>query len=143
METVRDVLDKQARSDVSVIPGGLARLVHPAGVSWNKPFKEAYKELYNEWMVSGEKSYMPAGNVRAASKLLCMRWVKQAWSCVSKEVVVKSFEVCEISVSVDGTEDHKIHCIKDSEVAVAAHDEIEARRTSLHERAMMTTRLPT
>ena len=46
MDTVWDVLNKQAKSDVSIIPGGLTKLVQPPDVSWNKPFKEAYKELY-------------------------------------------------------------------------------------------------
>ncbi len=93
MESVRDVLVKQTNSDASVIPGGLTG---PADVSWNKPFKGAYKKLYNEWMISGEKSYTPAGNVRAPNKLLCLRWVKQAWSELSTEVIVKSFKVCAI-----------------------------------------------
>ena len=39
---------------------------------------------------------------------------------MTKEVVIKSFEVCGISVSVDGIKDNKIHCIKDGEVAAAA-----------------------
>ena len=69
MPSVKSVVDKQANSDISIIPGGLTRLVQPADVSWNKPFKAAYKELYNEWMVNGVKSYTSAGNVRAPSKL--------------------------------------------------------------------------
>ena len=133
VDSVKDVLDKQTKSDVSVIPGGLTSLVQPADVSWNKPFKDAYKELYNEWMVSGEKSYTPAGNIRAPTKLVCLRWVKQAWSLVSKEIVIKSFEVCGISVNVDGTEDHKIHCIKNGEVAVAAREEIKSKTRALHD----------
>ena len=113
MDSVKSMVTNQAKSDISTIPGGLTSLVQPADVSWNKPFKAAYKELYNEWMVSGEKSYTPAGIVRAPSKLLCLRWVKKAWDSVTKEVIIKSFMVCRISVSVDGDEDHKIHCIKD------------------------------
>ena len=70
MNTVKDIVDEGARSDISVIPGGLTGLVQPPDVSWNKPFKQAYKELYNEWLASGEKSYTPAGNVHAPSKLL-------------------------------------------------------------------------
>lgn len=134
MDTVWDVLDKRAKSDVSIIPGGLTRLVQPADVSWNKPFKEAYKELYNEWMVSGEKSYTPAGNVRAPSKLLCVQWVKEAWSKVSREVVVKSFAVCGISVSVDGSEDNGIHCIKDGEIGMAAYRDIQTKTRALHDK---------
>ena len=117
---------------MSVLPGRLTRLVQPADVSWNKPFKEAYKCLYNEWMVSGKKCYTPAGNVCAPSKLLCLCWVKEAWSCVSKEVVVKSFEVCGITVNVDGSEDMKIHCIKDGEVAMGARREMEQKTRELH-----------
>ena len=79
-------------------------------------------------MVNGVKSYTSAGNVRAPSKLLCLRW-----ECVTKEVVIKSFEVCGISVSVDGKEDNKIHCIKDGEVAAAARPEIENKTKALHE----------
>ena len=59
--------------------------------------------------------------------------MKQAWNSVSTEVVVKSFEVCGISVCVDGTEDHKINYIKDGEVAVATRDEVKARTRALHE----------
>ena len=133
MDSVKGVVDNQAKSDVAIIPGGLTALVQPADVSWNKPFKAAYKELYNEWMVIGEKSYTAAGNVRAPSKLLCLRWVKKAWECVRKEIIIKSFEVCGISVSVDGKDDHKIHCIKDGEVAAAARPEIESKTKALHE----------
>uniref|UniRef100_A0A1X7VGK4 Uncharacterized protein n=1 Tax=Amphimedon queenslandica TaxID=400682 RepID=A0A1X7VGK4_AMPQE len=64
-------------------------------------------------MVSGEKSYTPAGNIHAPSKLVCLCWVKKAYELVTREVIIKSFEVCGISVSVDGKEDHTIHCIKD------------------------------
>ena len=49
MPNVKGVVDKQANTDISIIPGGLTSLVQPADVSWNKPFKAAYKELYNEW----------------------------------------------------------------------------------------------
>ena len=37
-------------SDMVIIPGGLTSQVQPADVSWNKPFKAAYRELYNKWV---------------------------------------------------------------------------------------------
>ena len=43
---------KNAKTAASTIPGGLTRHLQPADVSWNKPFKQAYKDLYNEWMAS-------------------------------------------------------------------------------------------
>ena len=45
------------RTDTCVIPGGLMSHLQPADVLWNKPFKNAYKDLYNEWTSSGEKSF--------------------------------------------------------------------------------------
>ena len=37
-------------TDMCLIPGGLTTQLQPADVSWNKPFKTAYRKLYNEWM---------------------------------------------------------------------------------------------
>uniref|UniRef100_A0A1X7UPU3 DDE-1 domain-containing protein n=1 Tax=Amphimedon queenslandica TaxID=400682 RepID=A0A1X7UPU3_AMPQE len=48
MDSVKSVVDRKTQSDIVIIPGGLTGLVQPADVSWNKPFKTAYKELYNE-----------------------------------------------------------------------------------------------
>lgn len=59
MPSVCSVVE-QTKSDISVIPGGLTSLVQPADLSWNKPFKEAYKALYNEWLLNGDKTYTPA-----------------------------------------------------------------------------------
>uniref|UniRef100_A0A1X7VFK2 Uncharacterized protein n=1 Tax=Amphimedon queenslandica TaxID=400682 RepID=A0A1X7VFK2_AMPQE len=58
--------------------------------------------LYAESMVSGEKSYTPAGIIHAPRKLVCLCWVKKAYELVTREVIIKSFEVCSISASVDG-----------------------------------------
>ena len=80
-------------------------------------------------MLNGEKTYTPAGNVRAPSKPLCLEWVKRAWESVTTDVVKKSFQACGISVNVDGSEDHEIHCLKDGQVATAARDDI-ARETA-------------
>ena len=112
-DAITSYAKRSAKTDVSIIPGGLTRHLQPADVSWNKPFKEAYKALYNEWMATGEKSYTPAGNMRAPEKALCLRWVKEAWNSVTTEVVIKSFRVCGISVKTDGSEDGEIHCIKE------------------------------
>lgn len=120
MPSVSTVVNKNTSTDISVIPGGLTCKIQPADVSWNKPFKAAYKEKYNKWMVEGEKTYTKAGNVRAPSKLLCLQWVKESWDSVSSDIVKKSFRSCGISVSIDGTEDSEIHCMKENEVAFPA-----------------------
>lgn len=95
---VRSVANKSTNSDMAIIPGGLTGHIQPADICWNKPFKEAYKELYGEWTAIGEKSYTQAGNIRVPNKLQCLEWVKKAWESVSQEIVIKSFRCCGISV---------------------------------------------
>ena len=63
------------RTDACLIPGGLTSHLQPAGVSWNKLFKAAYRDLYNEWMSSGEKSFTNSGNIKAPDKVTCVEWV--------------------------------------------------------------------
>ena len=111
---------RTTKTDVSIIPGGITRHLQPADVSWNKPFKQAYKALYNQRMETGEKSYTAAGNVGAPDKALCLRWVREARSSVGTEVVIKLFRVCSISISTDGSQDGEIHCIKEGKIAVEA-----------------------
>ena len=124
---------RQTGTDVSVIPGGLTSHLQPADVSWNKPFKEAYRTKYDEWLLSGEKSYTPSGNMRAPDKLLCLQWVKEAWNSISEEVVKKSFVACGISVEVDGSEDGKIHCLKECGIASDAAPLIADQTRNLHD----------
>ena len=128
---VKSVVKRSTNSDLSIVPGGLTGHVQPADVSWNKPFKARYKELYQEWMVNGEKTYTRGGNVRAPSKLQCAEWVKIAWDAVSIDVVKNSFVYCGISVSVDGSEDSLIHCTKANGVAADALPEITTETTKL------------
>ena len=99
-----------------------------AGISLNK---EIYKELYGEWVATGQKSYTHAGNIRAPSKLQCLEWVKKAWDTVPIEVIVKSFRCCGITVKVDGSEDKEIHCIKDGGIAADAFAEISRSTAAL------------
>ena len=120
MTSVRSYVDRQTNTDVSVIPGGLTSHLQPADVSWNKPFKMAYKNKYSEWMATGEKTYTPAGNMRAPSKALCLEWVRECWEALPTEVIRKSFRACGISVDVDGANDNEIHCLKDGGVATEA-----------------------
>uniref|UniRef100_A0A1X7UB27 DDE-1 domain-containing protein n=1 Tax=Amphimedon queenslandica TaxID=400682 RepID=A0A1X7UB27_AMPQE len=107
-----------------ILPGGTTSYLQPADVSWNKPFKSAYRQLYNQWMVSGEHSFTPAGNMRAPDKLTCLKWVVQSWESVTTDVIVKSFKACGISVAIDGSEDNEIHCLKSDGVAADAAEDI-------------------
>ena len=60
--------------DKALIPGGCTGLIQAPDVCWNKPFKDAYRELYDQWMDSGTK----AGNMRAPTKLEVVTWVDKS-----------------------------------------------------------------
>ena len=122
---------RSLQTDMCLILGGLTSQVQPADVSWNKPFKVAYRELYNQWMSSGEKAYTAAGNLKAPDKLLCLEWVKQAWKTVTTEVVVNFFKACGISNNTDGSEDDWIHCMKPGEVAHSAANTVATETARL------------
>lgn len=53
---------KQTKPDVVVVPGGLTKHIQPTDVSLNKPFKEVYRNKYEEWLSSGKMSFTPVGN---------------------------------------------------------------------------------
>ena len=131
MPSVKSTVHNQTNTDLSIIPGGLTSQLQPADLCWNKAFKSTYKDLYNEWMLTGPKTYTNAGNVRAPSKALCLQWVKTAWESIPVEVIQKSFRSCGISVSVDGNEDGEIHCLKDGGVAAQARADIERETATL------------
>ena len=96
---------RQTNTDIVVIPGGLTSVLQPLDVCLNKPFKDRMRERWITWMVEGEKSLTPAGNVKAPSLTTVTSWVLEAWRGLPEEMVARSFKKCGISNSIDGTED--------------------------------------
>ena len=47
-------------------------------------------------------------------------WVKEAWKELSVQLIKKSFLVCGVTASVDGTDDDQIECMKEGRAAAAA-----------------------
>uniref|UniRef100_K7FGA6 HTH CENPB-type domain-containing protein n=1 Tax=Pelodiscus sinensis TaxID=13735 RepID=K7FGA6_PELSI len=91
-------------TDAAVIPAGLTSLVQPLDVCLNKSFKDRIREQWNEWMVSGEKSFTKGGNMRVPQlDVLCN--CHKSLNDIDAETVIKSFKKCGISNSLDGMED--------------------------------------
>ena len=100
MESIRKKLG-EANTDVAIIPGGLTSQLQPLDVSLNKPFKDAVRILWTEWMV-GELTR--EGRLKRPSITLWCQWVLTAWEKVAPAIVIKSFKKCSISNALDGTE---------------------------------------
>jgi hypothetical protein len=81
------------------LSGGCTKLLQPADVSWNAPFKAKYREMYEEWLQNANdiENLTPSGNPRAPSKRLIVEWVKKAWKHISVDIIVRSFLICGIT----------------------------------------------
>lgn len=95
-------------SDMAVIPGGCTSKLQPCDVSWNKPFKDNFHDLYNEWLIDGQIELTRGGNRKPPSSIIMLRWIKSAWGDISPNVIKKSFEVTGITLPMDGSRDDLI-----------------------------------
>lgn len=50
--------------------------------------------------------------MKAPSCSLLCQWVKSSWDAVSQATITKSFLICAITTSIDGSDDDEIHCFK-------------------------------
>lgn len=115
-------------TDLVLVPPGWTSLLQSPDLCWNKPFKQRYSELYDEWCISGSETYTAAGNRRPPTKGECVSWVQAAWASVSKETVIRSFKCAGITVAVDGREDMLMSCLADNaDLAEDVHQRLYQR----------------
>ena len=88
---------KHCNTVMAVIPGGCTKILQPLDVSIHMPFKEYFRQKYDDWFHQGVFEYTAGGNMKAASHFQQIQWVVQVWSKVPKDVVIKSFDVCGIT----------------------------------------------
>ena len=111
MEEIQDILEAECSTSVTYVPGGCTCLVQPLDVSFNKPFKSAVERQATQHMQENLDSYVYGRINASARRVLITKWVGQAWQeiCSDKEMVIRSFKKCGISVPIDGSEDDRIH----------------------------------
>lgn len=112
MDSVKKVLT-DSKVDSIIIPGGCTKYLQAPDVSWNKPFKATFTELYDEWLSEGIQEFTASGNLKAPSRRKMVEWVLKSWSTLSPELIKNSFKTCGLNLPVDGSEDHLIHCFKE------------------------------
>ena len=70
--------------NMAVVSGVCTKFVQPADGSWIKPFKDRFREFYDEWMENSEKTYTKGGNMRAPPFDLICKWAVDAWASVRR-----------------------------------------------------------
>jgi hypothetical protein len=99
------ITDGSINTDLVVIPGGMTSQLQVLDVVVNRPFKDHLKQLYSEWLLSGDHALTPAGRIKKPSVTILCHWIITAWQPISPELIVKGFKKCCISNAMDGSED--------------------------------------
>ena len=89
-------------------------LVQPLDVVFNGPFKWAIDELATAHLEENINDYLHGNFTASERRILLTKWIGQAWEQVSsnKDMVIRGFKKCGVSVAIDGSEDNELH-IKD------------------------------
>ena len=103
---------RQTSVDAALVHGGCTKYTQAPDVSWNKPFKNLCQIAYDDWMAETEHEITPAGRIKAPSRRSCVERILAAWERLPSDIIKKSFEVCAISLPINGSEDEKIHCFQ-------------------------------
>ena len=111
MQSVKELLNK-GRIDRVVIPGGATEQIQAADVSWNKSIKHQLREMCDQWMDKGPHTHVKGGYMRGPPLKQIVLWVLKAWSDLDKEIIIKSFRCCALSIQDGGSEDNEIASFK-------------------------------
>ena len=102
-DSVKDHLRK-TNSSLTIVPGGLTKLLQPLDISVNKPFKEYLRGIWERWMVDGDHSFTKTGRQRRASYADVCKWVLESWTRISVATIMNGFRKSEMLSSVPDTD---------------------------------------
>ena len=118
MDSVKKQLN-DSKVDWIIIPRGCTKYLQAPDVSWNKPFKVKFTELYDEWLSNGIHEFTAAGNPKPPPRRKMVEWVLESWAALPQDLIRKSVKVCALDLAVDGSEDNLIHCFKEGSPCAA------------------------
>ena len=53
-----------------------------------------------------------------------VQWVLEAWDSLNRELIIRSFRSCALTVAPDGSEDNQIHCLREGQPCNAGLDRL-------------------
>jgi len=63
-------------------------------------------------MTHDDKPTTKGGNPAAPPMEVYLQWIVDAWNKLPKDLIIKSFKNCGLTIELDGSEDDQIHCFK-------------------------------
>ena len=94
-DSIKDIC-KSVGAKISIIPGGLTKILQPLDVGINRSFKSKLRSELEKWMLEGAHSFTDGGKVRRASYAEVVQWVKMVWEAVKTTTIKNAFIKCEI-----------------------------------------------
>ena len=114
---------KKKNTELVNVPLGCTSRVQPLDVSFNKPFKDVVRQQFEKHLEENLQWYTERKISASERRVLFTKWVGKAWKEVGSncDMVVRSFKICGISLSLDGSEKAEVHIesIKEYELPTA------------------------
>ena len=89
-EAVKSLL-RRANTVLSVIPGGLTKIVQPLDISVNKSFKAKLRNTWEEWMMSGDHTFTKTGRQRRVDFVTITKWILESWNTIPTSTIINGF----------------------------------------------------
>lgn len=124
-EQIQRSLQDICKTEPVFVPAGTTSLVQPVDVAFNAPFKAAIDKMATAHLPDNLDDHVKGKVSAGARRILFTKWVGQAWEELSakKDMIIRSFKKCGISVPIDGSEDDDINIIGLEEYEVGASED--------------------
>lgn len=124
-EEIQKYLREECTTEPVFVPAGTTSLVQPVDVVFNAPFKAAIDAMANSHLQENLDDYVKGRISASERRILFTKWVGKAWEEMSrkKDMIIRSFKKCGISVAIDGSEDDEINIESLEDYAVGESDE--------------------
>ncbi|KAL4512695.1 hypothetical protein ABPG72_020532 [Tetrahymena utriculariae] len=95
-----------------LIPSCSTGLQQPLDVSFNKQFKQKYRELFNDWINAdglSDQNKTKSGYYKTPSDYLIQKWVIDAFEHVPSDQIQKLFKTCGINIKNNNSDVHLLN----------------------------------